>query len=94
LIDGSQDLLSQIDGIGFHWLSSPYCLLAPAFPSFILAHGSTFWLPAVGINKSPLFPSKMYVMIATGELPTIRIGRAVRVSSSALGKWVEEREQQ
>jgi len=58
------------------------------------------WLPVyfvarlLGINKSSLFPSKMYVMIATGELPTIRIGRAVRVSSSALGKWVEEREQQ
>ena len=48
LIDGSQDLLSHIDGIGFHWLSSPYCLLAPAFPPFILAPGSTFWLPAVG----------------------------------------------
>src|SRR6266566_908006 len=36
LIHGSQDLLSQIDGIGFHWLSSPYCSLAPAFPPFIL----------------------------------------------------------
>jgi excisionase family DNA binding protein len=46
------------------------------------------------MNTLPLFPSKMYEMIATGELPTIHIGRAVRVSSSALGKWVEERKQQ
>ncbi len=38
--------------------------------------------------------TKMYEMIATGELPIIRIGRAVRVSASALQKWVEQREQQ
>jgi excisionase family DNA binding protein len=36
----------------------------------------------------------MYEMIATGEMPTIRIGRAVRVSASALQKWVEQREKQ
>lgn len=38
--------------------------------------------------------TKIYEMIATGELPTLRIGQAVRVSVSALQKWVEEREQQ
>ena len=38
--------------------------------------------------------TKIYQMIATGELPTIHIGRAVRVSASSLQKWVEEREQQ
>jgi excisionase family DNA binding protein len=48
----------------------------------------------LGINKVPLFSSKMYEMIATGELPTIHIGRAVRVTSNAIGKWVEEHEQQ
>jgi predicted DNA-binding transcriptional regulator AlpA len=58
------------------------------------------WLPVyfvarlLGINKLPLFPSEMYEMIETGELPTIHIGRAVRVSSNAIGKWVEEHEQQ
>ena len=30
--------------------------------------------------------TKIYEMIATGELPTIRIGRAVRISVSALRK--------
>jgi excisionase family DNA binding protein len=38
--------------------------------------------------------TKIYEMIATGELPTIRVGRAVRISVSTLQKWVEEREQQ
>ena len=58
------------------------------------------WLPLyfaarlLGIYTSPLFPLKTYEMIATGELPTIHIGRAVRVSSSTIRKCVEEREQQ
>jgi excisionase family DNA binding protein len=38
--------------------------------------------------------TKIYELIATGELPTIRLGRAVRISVSALQKWVEAREQQ
>ena len=38
--------------------------------------------------------TKIYEMIATGELPTIRIGRAVRISVATLQKWAEGREQQ
>ena len=38
--------------------------------------------------------TKIYEMIATGELPTVRVGRAVRIPVSTLQKWVEEREQQ
>jgi excisionase family DNA binding protein len=38
--------------------------------------------------------TKIYEMIATGELPTVRFGRAVRISASTLQKWVEAREQQ
>ncbi len=38
--------------------------------------------------------TKIYELIATGELPTIRVGRAVRISVSTLQKWIEEREQQ
>lgn len=37
--------------------------------------------------------TKIYEMIATGELPTVRFGRAVRVSVNTLQKWVAEREQ-
>ena len=43
----------------------------------------------IGIGRT-----KIYELIATGELPTIRIGRAVRISVTTLQKWVEEREQQ
>ena len=38
--------------------------------------------------------TKIYEMIATGELPTARFGRAVRISVTTLQKWVENREQQ
>jgi excisionase family DNA binding protein len=38
--------------------------------------------------------TKIYEMIATGELPTVRFGRAVRISVTTLQKWVEDREQQ
>ena len=34
---------------------------------------------------------KVYEMMATGELPTIRIGRLVRVPRAALERWIEER---
>ena len=36
--------------------------------------------------------TKIYEMIATGELPTVRFGRAVRVSVNTLQKWIAERE--
>ncbi|HJT55259.1 MAG TPA: helix-turn-helix domain-containing protein [Ktedonobacteraceae bacterium] len=38
--------------------------------------------------------TKVYELIATGELPVIRVGRAVRVSVTALQKWVDERDKQ
>jgi excisionase family DNA binding protein len=38
--------------------------------------------------------TKIYELIATGELPAVRFGRAVRISVSTFQKWVEEREQQ
>ena len=38
--------------------------------------------------------TKIYELIATGELPAVRFGRAVRISVGTLQKWVEEREQQ
>ncbi len=35
--------------------------------------------------------SKAYEMIASGELPVVRIGRSVRGSAEALREWVEDR---
>lgn len=36
--------------------------------------------------------STVYQMLASGELPTIRIGRSVRVSKSSLLRWISDRE--
>ena len=38
--------------------------------------------------------TKVYELIATEGLPVVRFGRAVRVSSASLERWVETREQQ
>ena len=35
--------------------------------------------------------SKIYEMLATGELPSIKIGRSVRVPADQLREWVEVR---
>jgi excisionase family DNA binding protein len=44
---------------------------------------------ALGLGRT-----KLYELITTGELPVIRVGRAVRVSVTALQKWVEEQGKQ
>ena len=44
---------------------------------------------ALGLGRT-----KIYELITAGELPVIRVGRAVRVSVSALQKWVEKQDHQ
>ncbi len=34
--------------------------------------------------------SRVYEMLACGELPSVRIGRSIRIPASALRQWVEE----
>ena len=41
---------------------------------------------ALGLGRS-----KVYELMASGELPTVRIGRAVRVPAEALRDWVAAR---
>jgi len=36
--------------------------------------------------------TRMYEMLACGEIPSIRIGRSVRVPVGALQRWVDERQ--
>ena len=36
--------------------------------------------------------SMVYGMLACGDLPSVRIGRLVRVPSKALEEWIEERQ--
>jgi excisionase family DNA binding protein len=43
---------------------------------------------ALGIGRS-----KTYELIATGQLPVVRVGRSVRVPGAALQRWVEEHTQ-
>lgn len=38
--------------------------------------------------------TKTYAMAASGELPTVRIGRAVRIPEHKLLEWINERTQQ
>ena len=38
--------------------------------------------------------TKTYALIAAGELPVIRVGRAVRVPVASLHQWIEERAKQ
>jgi excisionase family DNA binding protein len=33
--------------------------------------------------------AKAYLMAASGELPTVRVGRSVRIPAAALRAWVE-----
>lgn len=42
----------------------------------------------LGISKS-----KVYELLSTGELPSIRIGKSIRVSTEDLRKWVASRTQ-
>jgi excisionase family DNA binding protein len=37
--------------------------------------------------------SKVFAMLAVGELPVIRIGRSVRVPRAALERWIAEHTQ-
>jgi excisionase family DNA binding protein len=38
--------------------------------------------------------TKTYALIASGDLPVIRVGRAVRIPVAALHQWIEERAKQ
>ncbi len=35
--------------------------------------------------------TKMYELIAVGDVPVIRLGRSVRVPTASLKQWVEDR---
>lgn len=38
--------------------------------------------------------AKVYLMAASGELPSVRIGRAVRIPADGLEEWVRHKRQQ
>lgn len=42
-------------------------------------------------NSTALGLSTVYLMMASGQLPTVRMGRAVRVPVAALNRWIDSR---
>ena len=44
--------------------------------------------------RTSLGRTKIYQLIGTGEIPTCRIGRALRIPAKALEKWVEKQQNQ
>jgi excisionase family DNA binding protein len=45
--------------------------------------------PSEAFKAMSIGRSTGYAMIASGELPSVRIGRAVRVPVDALKQWIE-----
>ena len=41
----------------------------------------------LGISRS-----RIYEMLATGELPSLRVGRCIRIPTDALKKWISTRQ--
>ncbi len=37
--------------------------------------------------------SRMYEMLATGEIPSVRIGKSIRIPVRSLNEWVDNRSQ-
>jgi excisionase family DNA binding protein len=46
--------------------------------------------PAEVSELAGLGKSKTYELIATGEIPSVRIGRSVRVPADRLREWIEQ----
>jgi excisionase family DNA binding protein len=46
--------------------------------------------PSEAAEMLGLGRSKVYAMLASGELPSVRIGKSVRVPTEALRRWVQE----
>jgi len=42
-------------------------------------------------SRLNLSKSQVYQLIAEGELPSVRIGRSVRIPAEALRRWLEKR---
>lgn len=48
--------------------------------------------PAEAATLLAISRSQMYELLASGEIPAVRIRRSVRVSVQALHRWVEQQE--
>lgn len=46
--------------------------------------------PAEAADSIGVSRSRMYELIASGEVPSVRVGRTLRVPVDALRRWVEQ----
>lgn len=44
------------------------------------------------MDRVSLGRTKIYQLISEGEIPTVRIGRALRIPAKALQEWVEKQQ--
>ena len=52
------------------------------------------WLKVPEVAKAlRIARSRVYELISSGEIPSIRIGRSVKVSRKELDRWLEEQRQ-
>ncbi|MDR0366237.1 MAG: helix-turn-helix domain-containing protein [Bifidobacteriaceae bacterium] len=49
----------------------------------------TFWTVAEVADILRVSGMTIYRMVASGELPAIRVGRSYRIPSSALDQWID-----
>jgi len=42
---------------------------------------------AIGVGRT-----RIYELLASGQIPSVKIGRSVRVPTEALRRWIKERE--
>ena len=42
---------------------------------------------SIGIGRT-----RMYDLLAAGEIPSVRLGRSIRIPAAALMQWVDERQ--
>ena len=47
--------------------------------------------PAEVVDLLGISRTKVYALIASGELPSMKVGESVRVPVAALQRWLEER---
>lgn len=59
----------------------------PSVPKLLLTVADVSKMLSVG-------QTKVAELIAAKSLPTVRIGRSVRISAASLQKWIEEHEDQ
>ncbi len=49
--------------------------------------------PGEAAEMLNLAKSTVYHLVASGELPSVRVGKAIRISREAIDKWIRDQEE-